>query len=29
LVDAMQQSPWRDIDLEPVRQPMPVRDVTL
>ena len=29
LVDAMQQSPWRDLEIEPARQPMPVRDVTL
>ena len=29
LVDAMQASPCRDIDLMPGRVPMPVRDVTL
>jgi hypothetical protein len=29
LVDAMQASPHRDIDIEPERAPMPVRDVTL
>jgi prevent-host-death family protein len=29
LVDAMQASPHRDIDIEPSRGPMPVRDVTL
>ena len=29
LVDALQASPWRDIEIEPSRAPMPVRDVTL
>ena len=29
LVDAMQSSPHRDVELEPSRAPMPVRDVTL
>src|SRR5258707_8761151 len=29
LIDALQSSPYRDIDLEPERAPMPVRDVTL
>ena len=29
LVDAIQASPYRDIDLMPGRAPMPVRDVTL
>jgi prevent-host-death family protein len=29
LIDAMQASPYRDIDLEPKRAPMPVRDVRL
>lgn len=29
LVDAMQQSPHRDIDLEPSRDVLPVRDVVL
>jgi len=29
LVEAMQASPWRDIDIEPTRAPSPVRDVTL
>ncbi len=29
LVEAMQSSPHRDIDLAVPRQPMPVRDVTL
>src|SRR5271166_5633187 len=29
LVAAMQASPYRDIDIEPRRAPMPVRDVTL
>jgi prevent-host-death family protein len=29
LVEAMQASPHRDIDIEPARAPMPVRDVTL
>ena len=29
LVEAMQASPWRDIDIEPARAPSPVRDVTL
>jgi len=28
LVAAMQASPYRDIDLEPARGPLPVRDVT-
>jgi prevent-host-death family protein len=29
LIDALQSSPYRDIDLEPERAPMSVRDVTL
>ena len=29
LVAAMQSSPYRDIDIEPRREPMPVRDVEL
>ena len=29
LVDALQASPYREIDLEPPRGTMPVRDVTL
>src|SRR6266404_9837171 len=29
LIDALQSSPYRDIDLEPERASMPVRDVTL
>ncbi len=29
LVEAMQQSPWRDIEIEPARQAMPVRDIEL
>jgi hypothetical protein len=29
LIDALQASPHRDIDIEPVRVPMPVRDVSL
>ena len=29
LIDALQSSPYRDIDLELERAPMPVRDVTL
>jgi prevent-host-death family protein len=29
LIDAIQASPYRDIDIEPGRAPMPVRDVTL
>jgi prevent-host-death family protein len=29
LIEAMQASPYRDIDLEPERMPMPVRDVKL
>jgi prevent-host-death family protein len=29
LVDAMQKSPCRDIDSEPMSSPMPVRDVAL
>jgi prevent-host-death family protein len=29
LIAAMQASPYRDIDIEPKRAPMPVRDVTL
>jgi prevent-host-death family protein len=29
LVDAMQASPHRDIDIEPKRSPQPVRDVSL
>ncbi len=29
LIAAMQASPHRDIDIEPVREPMPVRDVIL
>jgi prevent-host-death family protein len=29
LIEAMQASPFREIDLEPVRGPMPVRDMSL
>jgi hypothetical protein len=29
LIDALQSSPHREIDLEPGRGPMPVRDVSL
>lgn len=29
LVEAMQASPYQDVDLEPARGPMPVRDVSL
>ena len=29
LVAAMQASPYKDIDLEPARDSMPVRDITL
>jgi prevent-host-death family protein len=29
LIDALQASPYRDVDLEPPRAPMPVRDVPL
>jgi hypothetical protein len=29
LIDALQSSPHREIDLEPSRGPMPVRDVRL
>lgn len=29
LIDALQQSPHRDSEIEPARQPMPVRDVSL
>jgi prevent-host-death family protein len=29
LIDAIQASPYRDIDIEPGRAPMPVRDVML
>ena len=29
LVAAMQASPYREIEIEPTRQPMPVRDVEL
>lgn len=29
LIAAMQASPWREIDIEPKRAAMPVRDVTL
>jgi prevent-host-death family protein len=29
LIAAMQASPYRDIDIEPRRAPMPVRDVSL
>ncbi|HRD91005.1 MAG: type II toxin-antitoxin system Phd/YefM family antitoxin [Candidatus Accumulibacter sp.] len=29
LIDALQASPHRDIEIEPVRVPMPVRDVSL
>jgi hypothetical protein len=28
LVAAMQASPYRDVDLRPEREPVPVRDVT-
>jgi prevent-host-death family protein len=29
LIDALQASPYRDLDIEPQRAPMPVRDVQL
>lgn len=29
LIDAIQASPYRDIEIEPPRMPMPVRDVDL
>ena len=29
LIQAMQSSPYREIEIEPVRSPMPVRTVTL
>ena len=29
LIDALQSSPHREIDIEPSRSPMPVRDVSL
>lgn len=29
LIEAMQAAPYREIDLEPGREPMPVRDVSL
>ncbi len=29
LVEAMQASPYKDIDLQPARDPMPVRDADL
>jgi hypothetical protein len=29
LIEAMQTSPYQEIDLEPDRRPMPVRDVSL
>ena len=29
LVEAMQASPYKDIDLQPTREPMPVRDAVL
>ena len=29
LIDALQASPWRDLELAPARQTMPVRDVPL
>lgn len=29
LIDALQASPWRDIELDVTRSPMPVRDVEL
>jgi prevent-host-death family protein len=29
LIEAMQSSPYREIELEPRRTPMPVRDVSL
>ena len=29
LIDALQASPYRDIEIEPQRMPMPVRDVSL
>ena len=29
LIDAMQASPYRDVDIEPTRGEMPVRDVSL
>lgn len=29
LIDAIQSSPYRDVNIEPVRMPLPVRDVSL
>jgi prevent-host-death family protein len=29
LIEAIQSSPFRDLDIEPVRGPLPVRDVAL
>jgi len=29
LIEALQTSPYRDLDIEPRREPMPVRDVEL
>lgn len=29
LIDALQASPYREVEIEPERAPMPVRDVTL
>jgi prevent-host-death family protein len=29
LIDAMQASPYREVDIEPQRSPMPVREVSL
>ncbi|MGB8840044.1 MAG: type II toxin-antitoxin system Phd/YefM family antitoxin [Aliidongia sp.] len=29
LIDALQASPYQDIDIEPARMPMPVREVVL
>lgn len=29
LIKAMQASPYRDVDIEPAREPMPVRDISL
>ena len=29
LIEALQASPFRDVDIEPEREPMPVRDIHL
>jgi hypothetical protein len=29
LIDAIQSSPYRDVNIEPARMPLPVRDVSL